>query len=150
MDNFLYEQVTLALNQNERLHASNITVAVSGDIVMLLGTVPSFLDKWQAERCAAQVKGVKAVLTDKLVVDLPGSHTRSDTEIAKDINHRLAWEADVPEGSIHVQVENGKVTLTGMVANRVKGYEIEASLRHIAGVHSVLNRLVQKSDTNVV
>jgi len=60
---------------------AEIGVSAKDGVVTLTGLVDSYAEKFIAERTAEQVGGVKAV-ADDLEVKVPGSHDRTDTDIA--------------------------------------------------------------------
>lgn len=80
-DQELHRDVVAELNWQPALRDEEIGVAVKGGVVTLSGEVTSYARKFEAERAAESVHGVKAVAID-LNVKLPHSFVHSDTEIA--------------------------------------------------------------------
>jgi hypothetical protein len=68
----------------------HIGVAVSEGVVTLSGTVPTYIEKYAAERAGQRVGGVKA-LVEKIEVKVPGSHRRDDQDITKTIIDEFRW-----------------------------------------------------------
>src|SRR5579872_815219 len=93
----LKEEVIEELAFDPRITADDIAVTVQDGIVTMRGTVPSFNQKWEAEDAVKRVRGVRGI-ADELVVDLPATHARTDTDIALAIEHRLASNTIVPRG----------------------------------------------------
>ena len=93
--------------------ATEIGVEVSDGVVTLSGTVPTYAEKFAAEKATRRVSGVKAV-ADEVTVKLCGPHKRTDTEIAEAAVRALRSHVWVP-GGIQATVEDCWVTLRGEV-----------------------------------
>ncbi len=139
----LQQDVMDELNWEPSLDAANIGVSVDGGIVTLSGYVPSFAEKFAAERAAARVKGVRAV-AEEIDVRLPGSNLRTDADIAKVVLDTLRWHTYLPEEKIKVKVEDGWVTLTGEVPWHYQRTSAVNAIRHLTGVKGVYNLLTVK------
>jgi hypothetical protein len=73
-------------------------------VVTLTGTVPTYAQKWIAERTVHRVYGVKAVANDievRLTGDIP-----ADAEIARPARSALEWDVEGPADRITVTVSN--------------------------------------------
>ena len=90
-----------------------VGVAVSGGVVTLTGHVPTYAERYAAERAAHRVAGVVAV-ADEIEVRLLQAHKTEDDEIAHRAASILKWDVRVPDG-VHVTVRNGWLTLAGKV-----------------------------------
>lgn len=64
-------------------------------------------------QCVAS-RGVRGIALE-LDVKLALAHKRSDSEIAQAATSALRWNSSVPDGSMKVEVEEGRVTLTAEV-----------------------------------
>lgn len=135
----LRADVLAELEADPEVDAERIGVAVDDDLVRLVGSVPTFNQKWAAENAAKRVKGVKAVAQD-LDVDVPFLHQRNDMDIARAVADALYWDVAVPS-DIQATVERGNVTLTGEVDWHYERTEAEKITRRIMGVRNVLNRI---------
>lgn len=62
---------------------------------------------------------------------------RTDAEIKDDVLAELLWQPDIDETQIGVIVEDGVVTLTGVVNSYVKKSAAEKAIKGIAGVRAV-------------
>jgi osmotically-inducible protein OsmY len=96
------------------LDARNIAVTVKDGVVTLSGNVSSYYQKWEAEKAAKRVAGVKAVAND-IEIRLPSSSERTDADIAHAAVTALSSNVLAPADRIKVTVENGWVTLEGQV-----------------------------------
>ena len=121
----------------------HIGVAVAGGIVTLSGTVPSYIEKWSAEKAAQRVSAVKAVV-EKIDVKVPGSYRRDDQEIAKAIIDQFRWHSQVPDDAVKASVENGWVELTGEVEWDYQRSAAENAVRGLTGVKAITNKIVIK------
>ena len=102
------------LEWNPALEASEIKVSVQSSNVILEGVVDSFWKKVYAEELADGASGVIKVTNNLMVV--PTKKVVDET-IAKDVTEALQRNAAVNADSVGVKVENGLVTLTGIVEN---------------------------------
>ena len=125
------------------VNASSIGVVVEDGVVTLTGYVDRYPEKWEAERAALRVYGVKAVAND-LEVKLPGYHERTDADIALAVANTLKWNSFVPEGSIQTVVDNGWVIFKGEVEWLYQKTSIETAVRHLIGVKGVVNEVTIK------
>jgi osmotically-inducible protein OsmY len=122
------------------IHSKDISVRAHGPVVTLLGFVPTFAEKANAERAAKSVPGVLSIAND---IEVRPS-TRTDPEIAADIQHALQSNVMVPQAKITAAVHEGFVTLEGTVDwNYEKGVAVEAA-ESVLGVRGVINLLAVK------
>ena len=77
----LQRDVLDELKWEPSVNAAHIGVSVKDGVVTLTGHVPSYAEKYAAERAAKLVHSVKAV-ANELDVKLPGSSHRTDEDIA--------------------------------------------------------------------
>ncbi|MGZ3461079.1 MAG: BON domain-containing protein [Archangium sp.] len=120
--------------------ASDIGVTVKEGIATLFGTVSSYAEKWAAERAAERVSGLRALAKD-LTVKLPGDSERSDADIAAAALHALAWNVQVPDKKLQVEVQNGFVTLKGQVDWNYQREAAAHDVRKLTGVVGVGNQI---------
>lgn len=113
-DHKLQAAVQERLDLDPAINSSHIGVSAREGIVTLSGHVPNLLDRTAAAQAAGLVKGVKAVV-DELRVELPGEHQTADEHVAEQAYARLASNASVPPGRIHLVVQDAVVTLYGDV-----------------------------------
>ncbi len=77
----LYEDIMDKLDYEPSVDASNITIAVNREVVVLGVTVSSLLEKYSAERAIRSIAGVKAV-ANELCVEIDAQYRTSDADIA--------------------------------------------------------------------
>ena len=139
----LQHDVMTELQWEPSIKAAEIGVGVKDGVVTLSGYVDSFYKKWAAERAAVRVFGVKAV-AEELKVKLPGSLKRSDEDIARAVADVLEWNVAVLPARIKVQVQDGKVDLSGEVDSWYQKDAAEEVVRYLAGVVLVNNLIIIK------
>lgn len=122
----------------------HIGVAVEDAIVTLSGTVPTYIEKWAAEKAAQRVAGVKAVV-EKIEVKLPGTFVRDDKSLAKAIVDQFKWTVQVPDQLVKASVEDGWVELTGEVEWDFQRRATEKCVRQLTGVKGVSNNISIKA-----
>lgn len=136
----LQKDVIDELRWDPSVKEKEIAVAARDGVVTLSGHVPSYPEKWAAERAAERVFGVKAV-ANEIEVKLPGDRTRPDPEIAHKVVEALEWDTQVPDDKIKATVTNGWVTLDGEVAWAFQRDAAIRAVRNIVGVRGVTNKL---------
>jgi hyperosmotically inducible periplasmic protein len=121
----------------------NFMFKVEGETVTLLGKVSRPTLKSDAENVVKRIEGVSKVVNQIEV--LPLSPNDDGLRLAlyhsiygHNVLQTLAIRAVPP---IHIIVENGKVTLEGVVANEMQKTIAGAQANGVAGVFSVTNNL---------
>lgn len=137
------EQIQSAVQDELRwtpdVDAAGIGVAVDDGVVTLSGEVDSYVERVTAARAALRVRGVTA-LADELRVRPAVGGGIPDTEIARAVEHGLAWAADVPDG-VQADVRDGTVTLHGEVMWNHQRLAAQRVAEHTTGVRQVRNRM---------
>ena len=77
----LQKDVMEELKWEPCITASEIGVSAANGVVTLNGTVPTYAEKWAAERAAQRVEGVKAI-AEEIQIKPIGMHAKTDAEIA--------------------------------------------------------------------
>jgi osmotically-inducible protein OsmY/prolyl-tRNA editing enzyme YbaK/EbsC (Cys-tRNA(Pro) deacylase) len=137
-DTNLQQDVIDELVWEPSLDAAAIGVAAEDGVVTLTGQVPSFAEKWTAEHVAKRVAGVRGV-ANEITVRLPGTHARTDSDIARAALHALEWDVWVPEQRITVTVSDGWVKLDGTVDTQHQKLAAARAVRALIGVNGVTN-----------
>lgn len=143
----LQKDVQDAIKWEPLLHAAEIGVIVHNGIVTLTGTVDSFAKKKEAEDAAKNVAGVKA-LVDDIEVKPNRFAVVNDTDIAHEIVRALQENWSVPDKKIKVIVDNGRVTLEGILDWDFQREAALKSVRYLAGVTSVTSKLKIQPEIN--
>ena len=133
-DDELRRDVEKELEWEPSVDERRIGVSVIEGIVTLTGEVGSYVEKWNAERTAERVKGVRGLANDLVVRT---ASERSDTDIAKAAADSLKWNVVVPDDRISVRVEKGWVTLSGEVTWDFQRREAERAVRSLQGVRGI-------------
>jgi len=142
----LQRDVQDAIKWEPLLNAAEIGVTVKDGVVTLSGIVSSYAKKMEAENAAKSVSGVKAVV-EKIIIDFGEVVTIDDNKIAEEILNAFKWNWDIPNNTMKVKVEDGWVTLEGVLE---WNYQKEAA-RHSAskqlGVRGVVNEVLVRSES---
>lgn len=143
-DASLRDDIIEELNWEPSVDSSKIGVAVKDGIITLSGTVPSFIEKMDAEKAVKRVDGVRAVVQN-IDVKLKSSSIRTDAEIAEVAIKNLKWNTNVPEENIFLKVENGWITLEGEVLWNYQKEAAKSAVKGLIGVKGVNNFIKVKS-----
>jgi osmotically-inducible protein OsmY len=143
LDDDIKRDVEMELRWDPDIDVSDIAVAVKDGVVTLTGFVRSYAQKWQAERDAKRIAGVRAVAND-IEVRLPGVDQKPDPELARDAVSALKMQLPYSADNIKVVVNNGWVTLEGNVQWNYQKERAEEAVRHLKGVKGVMNLLTIK------
>jgi osmotically-inducible protein OsmY len=138
----LKKNVESELNYEPSINPAEIGVAVKDGIVTLTGRIQSYWEKVAAERAAARVEGVKAVVNE-LTVRLPYTSERTDEDIAQAVLNSLKWSVLIPADRI--KVSKGWVTLEGTVDWQFQKTAAEKAVRKLYGVLGVTNLIEVKA-----
>ena len=142
----LQKDVQDAIKWEPLLNAAEIGVTAKDGVITLSGIVSSYAKKMEAEGAAKSVAGVKAVV-EKIIIDFGETVTIDDNKIADEILNAFKWNWDIPNNTLKVKVEDGWVTLEGVLE---WNYQKEAA-RHSAskqlGVRGVVNEVIVRSES---
>ena len=139
-DSQLQQDVSAELMWDPSVHAARIGVEVKNGVVTLAGQVDSYAEKWNAERAAQRVAGVKAMATE-LKVHFTSLSQRTDADIAEAAENVLEWTSSLPAGAVQVMVEGGWVTLSGDVDWQYQRQAATDSVRYLMGVTGVSDQI---------
>jgi osmotically-inducible protein OsmY len=141
-DKQVQQDVIAELGWEPSVNAAHIGVEVSNGVVTLAGHVGSYPEKFNAERAAQRVAGVKALAVE-MDVKLAGSTTqRTDAGIAESVENVLQWATYFPTDTIKVKVEGGWITLSGEVEWEYQRQTASDAVRLLSGVTGVTNQIV--------
>ena len=142
----LQQDIIAELKWEPSVHAAEIGVEVRDGIVTLAGHVSSYAEKWNAERAAQRVSGVKALAVE-MDVKLSGSGKRTDADVARSVENVLHWNSTLPKDSAKVMVENGWITLSGEVDWEYQRQAAAKAVRYLTGIAGVRNQITIKKPT---
>ncbi|NNM76461.1 BON domain-containing protein [Sphingomonas sp. ID1715] len=130
----LQRDVIAELEADPLIDHTQIGVSVTDGVVTLNGLVRSYAEKMAAEKDARRISGVQAI-AEEIKVRFPSDPKTSDSEIAKRIVDVFGWNVLIPNGKIDVKVENGWVTLSGVVDY---GYQHDAAKKAAGQISGVM------------
>jgi osmotically-inducible protein OsmY len=136
----LLKEVKEAIKWEPILNSNDIDVSVNDGIVTLGGTVDNYTQKKEAEQTAKNIAGLKAIVDD-VKVDLYFSAIKSDTDIAASVLKALHENWAVPDHLLKVTVENGWVTLEGILHWNFQRKAAENAIRYLEGVRGVIDKI---------
>ena len=138
----LQRAVMETLADNPIVHADEVAVEVlddAGDIV-LRGTVGSLVQRAEAVRAAAAVPGVRHV-EDGLRVHVMGIDGRTDADTEAAVLDALDADDEIHARDVEVDVDDGAVTLRGLVEIASQRERAQRIAMAVPGVTSVVNEL---------
>lgn len=142
-DKTLQKVVLDELAWEPSVNAAHIAVTVREGVVTLGGHVETYAEKLAAEKAAARVKGVKAIV-EQIEVKLDASNQHSDEALAEHIAQALNWDVALPFGRIKATVEKGWVKLTGKVDWQYQKIAAFEDVHRLSGVLGVTNLIEVK------
>jgi osmotically-inducible protein OsmY len=127
------------------IEPAGISVEVRNGEVTLRGTVDTYWQKARARDIASTLSGVTQVHTLLSVVP---THLLSDEQVADDIFAALRRTMHINTDEISLKVEQGIVTISGVVPD-IESYHAAASIAgYTRGVRDVINELAILSQGN--
>jgi osmotically-inducible protein OsmY len=132
--------VVKELRWDTRVAAPEISAVVENGIVLLQGTVSSYLKKVAAQEAAHRVAGVREV-TNQITVKIPGTWYRSDREIGQAVRQALKWDVTIPDERVESSVCDGWVILDGQVDTYTQKQDADLAVRRLTGVRGLTNRI---------
>jgi len=139
-DKLIRQNVIDELDFEPSVEAAHIGVAVDKGIVTLTGHVGTYAQRVAAEKAVRKVRGVRGVV-EEIEVRFAGGTPPRDEDLAQRAVQMLDWSATVPRNAVQVQVQGGWVTLTGKVDWQYQKEEAYRSIRRLAGVVGIINRI---------
>ncbi|KRA84007.1 BON domain-containing protein [Altererythrobacter sp. Root672] len=137
-DNDIKRDVEAQLRWDPDIDTTDISVSVHDGVVTLTGFVRSYSQKYEAEKEAKSVRGVRGVAND-IEVKLPSLNQRADPEIAREAAEALKRELPYSSEQIKVVARDGWLTLEGEVDWKFQSERAEKAVRRIKGLKGVSN-----------
>jgi osmotically-inducible protein OsmY len=134
----LVESVKKAFREDPYIQRYDLNVSAYGGTVYLSGVVHTSWEKNRAGDIADGVLGVVAVVNN---IDFEHKWVwKPDWQIKDDVKSQLFWDPFVDENQVNVSVENGIVTLTGVVNTYSERQSAEDNA-YEGGAKEVINHL---------
>jgi osmotically-inducible protein OsmY len=132
-DEDIRKDILTALFNDPAADSYQVKVTVKDEVVALTGNVGAWAQAQLAQYLAEGVRGVRDIRNDLLInyVD-----TRTDAEIASDVQATLDWDIWVHDYPIRAEVKDGQVTLSGTVGTVIQKFRANVDAR-VRGVESV-------------
>jgi osmotically-inducible protein OsmY len=140
-DQQIRAEVQETLDQDPKISARDIAVAVRNSVVTLAGFVRAFGEKSRAEADARRVAGVLGIAND-IEVRLPLFEGKPDPEIAREVLAGIMREMPTVSEQVLVRVADGQVTLQGQVESEDQKTLAEELAGSARGVRSIRNEMV--------
>jgi osmotically-inducible protein OsmY len=128
------------LHRDPGLDASRIKVSIDGDEVILGGAVRSYSEKCRAESIACERSGTRLV-SNTIEVRLSVGNYRTDAGLRHLTNEVLENYVVLSEEPPEAAVQNGWVTLRGIVTSDFRRKTAEAVVRELSGVRGITNEI---------
>jgi len=137
------EQIKLRVSNillwSAELDLRGVDVQVEDGVLTLEGSVDAFWKRIRAQELASFIAGVRRIANSLVVV--PTKDT-TDQSIAGDVQAALQRSMAVDVNNINLKVENGLITLSGIVPTWSMYIAMEDTARFTAGVTGVRNLLI--------
>jgi hypothetical protein len=124
-DTQLQQDVIAELAWEPSVNAAQIGVEVKDGVVTLAGHVGSFVEKWEAERAAQRVSGIKGLAVE-MDVTIPGSSKRNDVDIARSADDLSAPRRNQGRGRIGVDHADRRGGVGGSISGKPPRSPFEA------------------------
>jgi osmotically-inducible protein OsmY len=145
----VFDDVVKAVNTYDRYSVfDDVNIGVNDGVVTLTGKVTQPIKRDELEKRVAKVNGVTQVQNHLAVLPQSPPDDQLRLEIARKIYRNQNFELYAQQfvGPIHIIVENGNVTLTGVVANDLDRMMV-GMMANQSSAFSVTNKL--KTDAEV-
>jgi osmotically-inducible protein OsmY len=139
-DTQLQDDVFGELDWEPSVDTAKIRVKVTDGMVTLTGQVRTYAEKWDSERAAQRVSGVKA-LANELDVTLLSLGKRTDAAIARAVEDVLKWTMFLSDNAVRVTVEDGWITLSGEVDWPYQRQAAVDAVRYLVGVTGISDQI---------
>ena len=107
----------------------------------LAGEVGSWMEKVTARRAVMRVAGVTAIDDSGVRVQPEGADVRSDGQLAVMARAALDGDGRVPYGAVRVEVQDGRITLDGVLAHEDERAAAEDAVTPLVGAREVVNKI---------
>lgn len=145
-DQKIMDYVDNAIKRDPYIERYNVDLGVINGKVYLNGAVDTEFDKMRVEQITGRQPGVVDVANNMVV--RKQWEPKSDWALKKDVHNQFFWSMVVDGSDITVNVNDGRVTLTGKVGDR---YEAQMAVKNAyeAGARMVENDLTITSGVEI-
>jgi hyperosmotically inducible protein len=140
-DSAIVSKVKAKLAADPEVNPFNVDVDVNEGVVRLSGKVEDPEAIEQAVLLARNTEGVRRVVNDLELGSTTLGERIDDATLTAKIKGKLAADPEINPFNINVDVEDGRVTLMGRVADERRREHAGEIARNTEGVTSVVNRL---------
>jgi osmotically-inducible protein OsmY len=137
-DEDIERDIESELRWSPDIDETDIAVKVKGRVVALTGFVHTLAEKNRAESAATRVAGVSGIAND-LQVRVIGADLRPDPEIAREAVAAIRAALPMMADKVTVRVEEGRVTLEGLLEWQFERESAERALRPLRGIRDIEN-----------
>jgi osmotically-inducible protein OsmY len=137
----LNKAVSAELEFEPSVNLEDIGISVRDGIVTLTGSASNYAAKLAAAHAAKRLAGVRGLAED-IVVKLPESSRRADSDIAAVAVDAIKWITTLPADSLKITVRDGWLGLEGAVGGWHQKRAAEEAVRNLAGVRGVTNLIL--------
>jgi osmotically-inducible protein OsmY len=134
-------KIEYVLQLNPSIDSPKIYTSVKDSVVTVKGTVGSFWAKNYVETLVGDIRGVTSVINQLVIVP---TKQFLDEDIARRLTKNFEKSLFVDAKEIHVEVEKGKVVLSGSVSTWFYKWRAEKIAEYTQGVIDVKNYLMLK------
>jgi osmotically-inducible protein OsmY len=142
----LRTDVEAELKWQPSLDERGLVVGAKDGVVTLAGHVPSYAEKWAAEKATKNVAGVRGIAND---IEVKPAAMRTDQEIAAAALTALKANISVPAADVRVLVSDGWLTLEGKAELWYQKNAAETALRSLWGVKGITNNITIQPKVSV-
>jgi osmotically-inducible protein OsmY len=142
-DSDIRKDVEDELGWDPDIDTTDIAISVKNGVVTLAGFVPSYSQKFQAEKDVKRIAGVVGVAND-IEVRVPSMDQRPDPDIARDAVNALRSHLPLSSQNMKVTVANGWITLEGDAEWNYQRQRAEEAVRFVKGAKGVVNLIEVK------
>lgn len=142
----LQRDVSEALTSAIGTEAALVGVTVAGRVVTLHGTMRDDRKRLQAQRVAEEVPGVHAVIDATALRS--AAQAAIDASLAERALAALRTDPHVPWAALKIRVENGWLTMDGVVESEDVRQAARRALRHLFGIRGLSNMIEVRAHRN--
>jgi hyperosmotically inducible protein len=141
-DAALTAKVKTKLTADPEVNPFTIDVDTTDGVVTLRGRVDESGDRAEAVKLARETEGVRGVHDELTVGPAPNDEAPgTDAAIATKVKAKLTADPEVSSLNVDVDVEDGVVTLSGLVRSEYAKNHAEEVAARVEGVKSVRNEI---------